>query len=139
MIRRPPRSTLFPYTTLFRSRCCGGGAEFAVQVLRRFRQFFQLRLGLLGPGPHHLLPTPARGLTSLIELLAKPSDTCFSTCDRSCGFAAKPVQFLARLVEQGLHLLFKTAQMGAVDLGGGVGWVPGRFPGSGLGNLGPFT
>src|SRR2546430_7827330 len=24
MIRRPPRSTLFPYTTLFRSRCRGG-------------------------------------------------------------------------------------------------------------------
>src|SRR5260370_30512030 len=23
MIRRPPRSTLFPYTTLFRSCCCG--------------------------------------------------------------------------------------------------------------------
>src|SRR3712207_7477427 len=22
MIRRPPRSTLFPYTTLFRSECC---------------------------------------------------------------------------------------------------------------------
>src|SRR2546422_4324128 len=33
MIRRPPRSTLFPYTTLFRSRCgeepdgCGGVAR----------------------------------------------------------------------------------------------------------------
>src|SRR2546422_6948295 len=25
MIRRPPRSTLFPYTTLFRSRAYGGG------------------------------------------------------------------------------------------------------------------
>src|SRR2546430_6661379 len=25
MIRRPPRSTLFPYTTLFRSRIDGGG------------------------------------------------------------------------------------------------------------------
>src|SRR5438876_2183597 len=25
MIRRPPRSTLFPYTTLFRSRLCGHG------------------------------------------------------------------------------------------------------------------
>src|SRR2546426_9264984 len=25
MIRRPPRSTLFPYTTLFRSRPLGGG------------------------------------------------------------------------------------------------------------------
>src|SRR5260370_23590641 len=24
MIRRPPRSTLFPYTTLFRSPCAGG-------------------------------------------------------------------------------------------------------------------
>src|SRR2546427_8329855 len=38
MIRRPPRSTLFPYTTLFRSQCsrghrswqCPGGRFFAV-------------------------------------------------------------------------------------------------------------
>src|SRR2546426_4739422 len=27
MIRRPPRSTLFPYTTLFRSHGAGGGAR----------------------------------------------------------------------------------------------------------------
>src|SRR5262245_64932446 len=27
MIRRPPRSTLFPYTTLFRSRATGEAAE----------------------------------------------------------------------------------------------------------------
>src|SRR2546430_9795652 len=27
MIRRPPRSTLFPYTTLFRSRPRNGGAD----------------------------------------------------------------------------------------------------------------
>src|SRR2546427_5272347 len=27
MIRRPPRSTLFPYTTLFRSLCCRGRAR----------------------------------------------------------------------------------------------------------------
>src|SRR2546426_3316032 len=27
MIRRPPRSTLFPYTTLFRSACEGVGIE----------------------------------------------------------------------------------------------------------------
>src|SRR5256885_9048466 len=48
MIRRPPRSTLFPYTTLFRStsvrygRLCfvhglGGGPEVVVE-LRRHRQ-----------------------------------------------------------------------------------------------------
>src|SRR2546427_3358574 len=28
MIRRPPRSTLFPYTTLFRSDCDGADAPF---------------------------------------------------------------------------------------------------------------
>src|SRR5256885_16524332 len=30
MIRRPPRSTLFPYTTLFRSRAAGSCAEAGV-------------------------------------------------------------------------------------------------------------
>src|SRR3712207_7626503 len=36
MIRRPPRSTLFPYTTLFRSRGEGlelGGGEYEVERL----------------------------------------------------------------------------------------------------------
>src|SRR5438874_9178677 len=32
MIRRPPRSTLFPYTTLFRSNLVGLGATQAVTV-----------------------------------------------------------------------------------------------------------
>src|SRR2546429_4257004 len=31
MIRRPPRSTLFPYTTLFRSVCCLGRSVSALQ------------------------------------------------------------------------------------------------------------
>src|SRR5260370_24555081 len=38
MIRRPPRSTLFPYTTLFRSlnsRCHGRRSPFVVKVLAR--------------------------------------------------------------------------------------------------------
>src|SRR5256885_8556059 len=35
MIRRPPRSTLFPYTTLFRSRALAGGGG---GVDRRVRQ-----------------------------------------------------------------------------------------------------
>src|SRR5260221_14489477 len=33
MIRRPPRSTLFPYTTLFRSQACGMDAEEVRQRL----------------------------------------------------------------------------------------------------------
>src|SRR3712207_7132290 len=32
MIRRPPRSTLFPYTTLFRSPAVVGGEQRAVHV-----------------------------------------------------------------------------------------------------------
>src|SRR3712207_8622493 len=35
MIRRPPRSTLFPYTTLFRSRRVGQRAVRVLQLLPR--------------------------------------------------------------------------------------------------------
>src|SRR5258708_33371001 len=35
MIRRPPRSTLFPYTTLFRSRCSATSPEPATTGSRR--------------------------------------------------------------------------------------------------------
>src|SRR5256886_11580056 len=33
MIRRPPRSTLFPYTTLFRSRSVSGSARIAIRMV----------------------------------------------------------------------------------------------------------
>src|SRR5260370_36689117 len=42
MIRRPPRSTLFPYTTLFRSV----GLAFVAKVIGDARKFFDV--GLLG-------------------------------------------------------------------------------------------
>src|SRR3712207_8206150 len=38
MIRRPPRSTLFPYTTLFRSRDGAGAARDGRAVRRRPRR-----------------------------------------------------------------------------------------------------
>src|SRR3712207_7429069 len=34
MIRRPPRSTLFPYTTLFRSTAAGSGAWARASLMR---------------------------------------------------------------------------------------------------------
>src|SRR2546427_5505905 len=37
MIRRPPRSTLFPYTTLFRSICDKCGVEVTLSKVRRER------------------------------------------------------------------------------------------------------
>src|SRR5574337_344045 len=44
MIRRPPRSTLFPYTTLFRS-CAGsrGGIPLWTKVMRKGARHTQLR------------------------------------------------------------------------------------------------
>src|SRR5258708_36170206 len=42
MIRRPPRSTLFPYTTLFRSR----GAAVATPSWEEARDVFDVRIGL---------------------------------------------------------------------------------------------
>src|SRR2546430_16949080 len=62
MIRRPPRSTLFPYTTLFRSRV-GAGPRMVVPHGERRRS---ARLGLHGVdrGPyqvgHHELPHVSR-------------------------------------------------------------------------------
>src|SRR5256885_8687673 len=38
MIRRPPRSTLFPYTTLFRSGALAGGARPSAQALEGQRE-----------------------------------------------------------------------------------------------------
>src|SRR2546422_6454322 len=40
MIRRPPRSTLFPYTTLFRSAAAGRGAR---STRRRSRRWLRRR------------------------------------------------------------------------------------------------
>src|SRR2546422_6507912 len=49
MIRRPPRSTLFPYTTLFRSR----------DVQHRVHALFP-------PGAHRAAPQPRRDLAALL-------------------------------------------------------------------------
>src|SRR5260370_4201710 len=56
MIRRPPRSTLFPYTTLFRSR-----------ELWEYRFHAALRPG--GPLGPRVWPTPVRGLSDPTEHL----------------------------------------------------------------------
>src|SRR3989441_9631003 len=49
MIRRPPRSTLFPYTTLFRSRCrtCSASPSDAAMQIVRFKAGDKTRYGAL--------------------------------------------------------------------------------------------
>src|SRR3712207_9296917 len=51
MIRRPPRSTLFPYTTLFRSAGCVAQAE-GKEILRRAPAVDVV----VGPQNYHNLP-----------------------------------------------------------------------------------
>src|SRR5256885_11148341 len=51
MIRRPPRSTLFPYTTLFRSRDGLGAGRFIAAGI----------LGLVGPHDAILVDTASGG------------------------------------------------------------------------------
>src|SRR5690349_24049257 len=52
MIRRPPRSTLFPYTTLFRSPGRRGDRHDAVRVRDREHELAEVPLGrLVRPRP----------------------------------------------------------------------------------------
>src|SRR2546427_5370813 len=68
MIRRPPRSTLFPYTTLFRSPGCGPvvpGREHAPQNVDLHR--LQPRLREEAPQAIHELAPSAR-----VQIAARP-------------------------------------------------------------------
>src|SRR2546422_11656403 len=72
MIRRPPRSTLFPYTTLFRSRPAAlrfgqsrRNAEPGLRVARLFVSRFERSDDVRGADPRRLaLDTHARGPTA---------------------------------------------------------------------------
>src|SRR2546426_12010822 len=63
MIRRPPRSTLFPYTTLFRSRdrviALPGVRGASLAVSDPFRNLFAVELHV--PGMDSLPGTPSGG------------------------------------------------------------------------------
>src|SRR2546430_12957421 len=68
MIRRPPRSTLFPYTTLFRSRGHGGGQRRRRVgiVAGRPPSRDRFRLADAGDGRHRAVPEdPDRKSTRL--------------------------------------------------------------------------
>src|SRR5258708_19171891 len=60
MIRRPPRSTLFPYTTLFRSAVLEGDDEVAVLGRR-----LQLVIGIDGGGARRAVEAADRKSTRL--------------------------------------------------------------------------
>src|SRR3712207_8653763 len=50
MIRRPPRSTLFPYTTLFRSINPAQGADAAATIVRALARMDRAKRRLIAEG-----------------------------------------------------------------------------------------
>src|SRR2546421_6226343 len=76
MIRRPPRSTLFPYTTLFRSRqlAARGGQEVVAAEQRRAQRGEEPATVLLEPGQEALHTERSEEHTS--ELQSRSDIVC---------------------------------------------------------------
>src|SRR6266511_6479672 len=70
MIRRPPRSTLFPYTTLFRSCYQSAGLPARVQILRPVHE------------PRQLLECRPHGNTTDLRQSRKQFDRALHTAHR---------------------------------------------------------
>src|SRR5207253_6835788 len=78
MIRRPPRSTLFPYTTLFRSRVPGGVPRGPGRPAR-----FRLRRYEIGRSEEHTSELQSRGHLVCRLLLEKKKITTNNTTSKS--------------------------------------------------------
>src|SRR5258707_11177208 len=70
MIRRPPRSTLFPYTTLFRSHAHGDDSDRAIEVAALVAVRVWRHAHLAGG----LLPLPVRPEISLVQRQTRRSE-----------------------------------------------------------------
>src|SRR3712207_7009085 len=81
MIRRPPRSTLFPYTTLFRSRVS------ALSSLKTITTASTVSKG--GPCPPYKVSTEVRASSSSV-----PSASC---CSRRCAWVMRSEEHTSEL------------------------------------------
>src|SRR3712207_8864019 len=80
MIRRPPRSTLFPYTTLFRSVLVAGGAG-EEQAGKEFKVELDNAFGLIEQGDFKIAGVRAGEITKL-DLNRKTKRAIVSFKDR---------------------------------------------------------
>src|SRR5438477_5381485 len=87
-MRRPPRSTLFPYTTLFRSRARHGPVRIDVEVLQHHPHLLQA------------LEQPiARSEEHTSELQSHVNLVCRLLLEKKKQAARNPAQILERLQE----------------------------------------
>src|SRR2546429_3032088 len=99
MIRRPPRSTLFPYTTLFRS-----GLESGVAVGRAATGF----AGGIGPRHH---PDPGRTQDHQAEQYGQALDRKSTRLNSSHGYISYAVFCLKKKKKQNnilVHTIYDT-------------------------------
>src|SRR2546430_12711780 len=81
MIRRPPRSTLFPYTTLFRSinfiRTANGVGDVLLKNVQRFIKFAEQEslLGRVGVEQVDRIDVPVRHAENVIGLVRSEEHT----------------------------------------------------------------
>src|SRR2546422_5310092 len=92
MIRRPPRSTLFPYTTLFRSTCLGQalGMTFSPERLEGISWRPECF-------PRHPQQRPHIGLIGIEQDLVRPQHI-------ACGLTARSEEHTSELQSR-LHLV----------------------------------
>src|SRR2546429_4691505 len=77
MIRRPPRSTLFPYTTLFRSLSASRGVAICAVPPPRFRPYFHaVPVGCNPRSEEHTSELQSRLHLVCRLLLEKKKNTC---------------------------------------------------------------
>src|SRR2546430_13553792 len=88
MIRRPPRSTLFPYTTLFRSDIGHGRAVFAPERLNEIEPFFErLQAGRVA--------VQLVGIVRKVALqVAEKGERLFVQREQANGVGIEPLQLL---------------------------------------------
>src|SRR3712207_2346235 len=98
MIRRPPRATLFPYTTLFRSGPGGRRDRGGLPLRRRAHPL------LADPRPG---PGPAGGLTVLLTVDVGNSQTVISTFDGDRRVGCWRVTTAPRATADELRLLWR--------------------------------
>ena len=89
MIRQPPRSTLLPYTTLFRSVACPRFVDFVERGITSGRQVLQLAEGYLEPLQRAQVDTVVLGcthyplLSGLIQLAMGEDVTLVSSAEET--------------------------------------------------------
>src|SRR3989442_9721676 len=82
MIRRPPRSTLFPYTTLFRSKCVPGVYRPAGRA--------QVQAGIWTIDPIQSRPGDRRSEEHTSELQSRPHLVCRLLLEKKRSFLTVP-------------------------------------------------